>query len=284
MGTSAAFEGSPMPNQLEHVETRFGNIAYRASGEGGEVPLLLLQRFRGTLDDWDPDFVGLLETGRRIIRLDNAGIGGSSGDVPETLDGMAEVVVAFLDAMDLPRVDILGWSLGGIIAQHVALNFAQRVRRLVVAGSGPGGVDEGPEPHPKVRETMGHAQNGPEDYLFLFFADSDRGRAAGLAYLERLAGVTERVPAVTGSAFMGQLKAIQSLRGLRQRLPELSMPLLVANGMRDVMIPAYRSYVIASEAPDAKLILYPDSGHAFLFQHAEDFAGEVHRFLDVIPT
>ena len=269
-----------MANILKKIETRFGTLAYREDGAGSGLPLLLLQRFRGTLDDWDPDFLRRISAGRKVIRMDNAGIGGSEGQVPETLSGMAEVVVSFMDAHGLERVDLLGWSLGGIVAQHVALDVPDRIRRLVIAGSGPGGVAEGPEPHPKVRETMAHAENDVEDFLFLFFAGSGTSRAAGLAYLDRLAAVVDRVPAVSSAAFMGQLKAIATLRGLRERLGELQMPVLVANGIADVMIPAYRSYVIASEAPNVKLLLYPDSGHAFLFQHAEVFAAEVHRFLD----
>jgi pimeloyl-ACP methyl ester carboxylesterase len=247
-----------MASTLRHADTRFGALAYREDGAGSGLPLLLLQRFRGTLDDWDPDFLRRIASGRRVIRLDNAGIGGSEGAVPETLGGMAEVVVSFLDAIGLQRIDLLGWSLGGIVAQHVALSIPGRIRRLVIAGSGPGGVAEGPQPHPKVRETMAHAENGAEDFLFLFFAGSARSRAAGLAYLGRLAAVVDRVPAVSGAAFMAQLKAIAALQELRERLSELSMPVLVANGIADVMIPAYRSYVIASEAPDARLVLYPD--------------------------
>jgi pimeloyl-ACP methyl ester carboxylesterase len=269
-----------MANILKQIETRFGTLAYREDGAGSGLPLLLLQRFRGTLDDWDPDFLRRISAGRKVIRMDNAGIGGSEGQVPETLGGMAEVVVSFMDAVGVQRVDLLGWSLGGIVAQHVALSIPDRIRRLVIAGSGPGGVAEGPQPPPRVRETMAHPVNGPEDYLYLFFAESAESRAAGLKYLDRLASVVDRVPAVTGESFMGQLRAIAALRGLRERLGELSMPVFVANGIADVMIPAYRSYVIASEAPNAKLLLYPDSGHAFLFQHAEDFTAEVHRFLD----
>ena len=271
-----------MTSTLKYVETRFGRLAYREEGEseGGALPLVLCQRFRGTIDDWDPTFLGPLTRKRRVIRFDNAGIGGSDGEVPANLDGMAEVVVAFLDALGLERADLLGWSLGGFVAQHVALAIPDRIRRLVIAGSGPGGASEGPDPHPKVREVMAHPQNGPDDFLFLFFTDTETGRGAGRAYLQRMDAVTDRVPAVTGPSFMGQMKAIGSSPSVRDRLSSLTMPVLVANGVKDVMIPAYRSYLIAQEAPNAKLILYPDAGHAFLFQYPEDFVGEVNRFLD----
>lgn len=266
------------PHKL--IDTIHGRLAYRDDGRGGELPLVILQRFRGTMDDWDPAFLTPLGAHRRIIRLDNAGIGGSGGRVPDTLDGMAEVVLAFLDALGLEQVYLLGWSLGGFVAQHVALAAPHRIRRLVIAGSGPGGVSEGPQPDPRVRDVMAHAENGDEDFLFLFFAPSAASRAAGIASLERLAAVPDRVPKVSSIGFTGQLRAIGASKEVRSRLGELSMPILVANGIQDVMIPAYRSYVIAQEAPNAKLVLYPNSGHGFLFQYPDDFAGEVNRFLD----
>lgn len=264
---------------LNYADTPHGRLAYRVDGSGEGPPLVLLQRFRGTIDDWDPTLIALLSSGRKVIRVDNAGVGGSEGVVPDDLEGMADVVVAFLDTLGLDLVDLMGWSLGGFVAQHVALKAPGRIRRLIVAGSGPGGRPEGPEPHPKVRETMAHSQNGEADFLFLFFADSDTSRAAGRAHLARLAAVTDRVPAVTGPAFMGQLKAIAASPGVRDRLAQLRLPVLVANGVHDVMIPAYRSYIISQEAPAAKLVLYPDAGHGFLFQYPDEFAGEVARFL-----
>lgn len=264
---------------LQYAQTPHGRLAYRVDGAGDGPPLVLLQRFRGTLDDWDPALIALLSKQRKVIRVDNAGVGGSEGVVPPDLEGMADVALGFLDALELGVVDLMGWSLGGFVAQHLALKAPDRIRRLIIAGSGPGGAAEGPEPHPKVRETMAHGQNDEDDFLFLFFADSDTSRAAGRAHLARLAGVTDRVPAVTGPAFMGQLKAIGASPGVRDRLPQLALPVLVANGVRDVMIPAYRSYIISQEAPAAKLVLYPDSGHGFLFQYPEAFADEVGRFL-----
>jgi pimeloyl-ACP methyl ester carboxylesterase len=264
---------------VQDVETPHGRLAYRVDGVGEGPPLVLLQRFRGTLDDWDPALIERLSAERQVIRLDNAGIGGSQGVVPADLEGMADVALTFLEALNLDVVDLMGWSLGGFVAQHLALKAPGRIRRLIVAGSGPGGAAEGPEPHPKVRETMAHGQNNEEDFLFLFFADSDTSRVAGRAHLARLAQVADRVPAVTGPAFMGQLKAIGVSPGVRDRLAQLTLPVLVANGAHDVMIPAYRSYIISQEAPDAKLVLYPDAGHGFLFQYAGAFADEISRFL-----
>jgi pimeloyl-ACP methyl ester carboxylesterase len=267
---------------LRYVPTEFGQIAYREDGAGDGLPLLLCQRFRGTIDDWDPAFIAPLSAHRRVIRFDSAGIGGSGGSVPPTIEAMGHVAIAFLDALQIGRADLLGWSLGGIVAQHAALQAPHRFRRVIIAGSGPGGAAEGPAPHPKVREVMAHPHNGPDDFLFLFFHDSETSKTAGRNYLRRLAGAGQTVPPVSGPGFIGQLKAIAADTGVRERLADLAMPLLVANGVHDVMIPAFRSYLIAQSAPAAKLILYPDAGHAFLFQYADEFASEINRFLSEV--
>ncbi|WP_257459628.1 alpha/beta fold hydrolase [Archangium lipolyticum] len=269
-----------MSAQVQSIQTPFGQLAYTVDGEDNGVPLILLQRFRGTIDDWDPKFVSALATRRRVIRFDNAGIGRSGGQVPDSVAGMAEVAIAFARALGIERADLLGWSLGGTVAQHVALAAPALVRRLIIAGSSSGGPAEGPSAHPRVPEVMTKPVNDQEDFLFLFFTETKTGRAAGQAHLARLNAEPRRGPSVTGEAFMRQMKALSQWPGVRNRLRELTLPILVANGVSDVMLPAYRSYVISQEAPNAKLILYPDSGHAFLFQYIEEFTDEVHRFLD----
>jgi pimeloyl-ACP methyl ester carboxylesterase len=268
---------------VRFAETSFSQIAYRIDGGVDGIPLLLAQRYRATIDDWDPRFIAALASGRRVIRFDNAGVGRSSGsEVPDNVAAMAEVAVALIDALGLDKVDLLGWSLGGYVAQMVALNAPDRVRRLVIAGSGPGAVPEGPAQHPHVKEVVTKDVLDDEDFLFLFFPDTAEGRAAGRAHLDLIA-VDATGPAVTMSAALQQRKAIVSWTkgepSARARLAELTMPTLVANGTSDVMVPAYGSYVISQDAPNAKLVLYPRSGHAFLFQHIDAFVGEVQRFL-----
>lgn len=269
-----------MSKTIQFVETKHGRLAYRVVGEGGRVPLLLVNRFRGTIDDWDPEFLATLGKKRKVIAFDNAGIGRSGGDVPTSIAGMATVVADFIDALGLGLVDLLGWSLGGLVAQQTTLDYPKIVRRLIVAGSSPGGIKDGPEQHPKVREVMSHPANGEEDFLFLFFPETETAREEGRLHLGRLSQDADRGPAVTPQAFMNQIKAFSEWTGSRHRLKELTKPVLVANGQHDVMIPAYRSYVLAQEVADGKLVLYPDAGHAFLFQYIDDFADEVHRFLD----
>jgi pimeloyl-ACP methyl ester carboxylesterase len=143
-------------------------------GDPHRAPLLLCQRFRGTMDDWDPEFVARLSTERRDIRFDNLGIGESSGETPNTVRGMAEVVHVLLDALGIDAVDLLGWSIGGYVGQTVALTWPERVRHLVIAGSGPGGPD-GPPPHPRVAEIAAKTAATRDDIHFLFFTETGAG-------------------------------------------------------------------------------------------------------------
>ncbi len=268
---------------IRFAETRFGRLAYRIDGQGDGVPLLLAQRYRATIDDWDPRFLAKLAADRRVIRFDNAGVGRSGGDAPDNVTAMAEVAVALLDALEVAQADLLGWSLGGYVAQMVALNAPSRVRRLVIAGSGPGGVSEGPPQHPRVREIVTKDVVDDDDLLFLFFSETEKGRRAGRKHLELIAEQATG-PNVTMAAALRQRKAIvswtQGQPSARTRLGELAVPTLVANGVSDVMVPAFGSYVISQEAPNARLILYPQSGHGFLYEHIDLFTDETRRFLD----
>ena len=129
---------------IQWLETANGRLAYRLDGPGGGIPLLLLQRFRGTMDDWDPAFIAAISVDRRVIRFDSAGIGRSEGQVPDTIAGMAAVAAGVVAQLGLTQVDVLGWSLGGVVAQQFTLDFPHLVRRLIVAGSSPGPVADGP--------------------------------------------------------------------------------------------------------------------------------------------
>jgi pimeloyl-ACP methyl ester carboxylesterase len=267
-----------MPH-IEWTETRDGRLAWQEDGPKGGVPLVLLQRFRGTMDDWDPAFIAALSKDRHVIRFDSAGIGRSEGTVPETIAGIAVVAAEVIETLGFAQVDVLGWSLGGIVGQQLALDFPHLVRRLIVAGSSPGPIAEGPQQHPRVPQVMTKLDNDVNDFLFLFYPETETALASGHASLARLNAQADRGPRVTLASFMGQLKAISSWPGVLHRAGELRLPLLVANGAHDVMLPAYRSYVLSQQAPNAKLVLYPDAGHAFLFQEIEDFVFEIDRFL-----
>ena len=266
-------------SQVRWLETQYGRLATVEDGPQGGVPLVLLQRFRGTMDDWDPAFIQAVSAERRVIRFDSAGIGRSEGRVPETIGAMAEVACEVIRQLGLQQVDLLGWSLGGVVAQQLALDAPHLIRRLIIAGSSPGGVIDGPQSHPRVPQVMTRGFNDAQDFLFLFYPETEAAVAAGKASLARIAAQADVAPLVTAEAFMTQVKAISSWPGILHRAKELLMPTLVANGAHDVMLPAYRSFVLSQQAPNAKLVIYPDAGHAFLFQEIEDFVAQIELFL-----
>lgn len=264
---------------IDYIDSPDGRIALRRDGPDTGIPLVLLQRFRGTMDDWDPEFIAAIAAERPVIRFDSAGIGRSGGRVPDDISGMARIASRVLQTVTMGAADVLGWSLGGVVAQQLALDAPQLVRRLIIAGSSPGGITDGPQPHPRVPKVMTRGVNDAPDFLFLFYPETESAVALGNASLARIAAQPEMGPPVTAEAFMAQVKAISSWPGVLHRVRELRLPILVANGAHDVMLPAYRSFVLSQQAPDAKLILYPDAGHAFLFQDIEDFSRQIDLFL-----
>jgi pimeloyl-ACP methyl ester carboxylesterase len=267
---------------IQYAETAYGKLAYRIDGANDAEPLLLLQRFRGTIEDWDPLFTKRLSESHKVIRFDNVGVSRSEGETPDNVPDMAKGALAFVDAIGLGSVNTLGWSLGGYVGQALALLAPDRVKKLVIAGSGPGAVTEGTQKrHPRVNEIAQKEAIDDADTVFLFSADSDSSRAAGQASVDRIAAVRTG-PLATMTTAKSQLQAIINWSGgrdaARSRLGELKMPILVANGTTDVMVPPYGSFAISQEAPNAKLVLYPNSGHGFLFQHIDTFVDELNAF------
>ncbi|POX58396.1 alpha/beta hydrolase [Streptomyces sp. Ru62] len=267
--------------ETRYVEGPEGErFAYRRFGRPGGRPLVMHMRFRGTLDHWDPAFLEPLAAEREVIVFDNRGINLSTGNAPASIEDMVEGSLAFIHALGLTDIDVLGWSMGGIVAQGVALAAPGIVRHLVVAGSSAGGVPDMPPPSDRTRQTMAKPVNAPEDFLYLFFPETEEATAAGRASLQRLEHRLKDSGAVVGpEAVRGQLGAIGSFKGYWHRQEELTLPVLVANGAHDVMIHAYATYAMSQKLPHAKVILYSDAGHGFLFQHPDDFAHEINRFL-----
>jgi pimeloyl-ACP methyl ester carboxylesterase len=265
----------------QYVDGASARFAYRRLGRQSGVPLIMALRFRGTIDHWDPALLDVLSSERDVIVFDNRGTGRSSGTPPTTIDGLAQGLLEFVDALGLTQVDLLGWSMGGFVVQTATLLRPALVRRLIVAGSGPGRVPDMPATPEKVLQIMGKPVSTDEDVLYLFFPETDAGRQAGLASLQRLdTRLNDSHAAVAPEAVQAQLAAVTSFgAGVWDRLPELTLPVLVANGAHDVMINAFASYAMSQRLPNARVILYSDAGHGFLFQHAEEFGHEVLRFL-----
>ena len=258
--------------------------AYRDLGEG-DTPLVLLQHFRGNLDNWDPALVDALAADRRVVTFDNVGVGATTGRTPNTVEAMAHGAIAFLEAMDFRRVDLLGFSLGSFVAQEIALIRPDLLRRIVLASSAPQGAAGMHGWAPEVINAVGVPEVTPQGYLSVFFAPTDTSREAGQKAAGRIFGAreTDRDAPTTWQTRQGQYDAVCAWgipnHSLLQRVAAINLPVFVANGDSDPMIPPRYSYLLAGLLPDAGVKIYPDSAHGFLFQHHSEFAADVNAFL-----
>lgn len=270
-------------NGVSYAYRRFGNAASAAP------PLLGLIHYRANLDNWDPALVDELARHREIILVDNAGVGGSSGLTPNTVAEMAGDLTFFLDALELKRYDMLGFSLGGFVAQELALIRPHQVRRLVLAGTGPQGGRNMHVYQPDILAIATADKIGAEEFLTLFFESSESSRNLGWQFLKRLGQRTEdRDEPTTLAVRDAQLTAI-SAWGVPDetklaRLAALRQPVLVGNGDNDRMVPTENTHLLAQHLPNARLTIYPDAGHGFLFQYPREFAAEVNAFLGTFET
>jgi pimeloyl-ACP methyl ester carboxylesterase len=258
--------------------------AYRDVGEG-EVPLVLLQHFRGNLDNWDPALVDALAADRRVVTFDNVGVAATTGRTPSTIEAMAHEAIAFLDAMSFDRIDLLGFSIGSFVAQEIALIRPDLLRRLVLASAAPQGAAGMHGWAPEVIAAVGGRQPNPQGYLDVFFADTETSRQAGQEAAGRIFGrTTNRDEPTSWQTRQAQYDAICAWgipnHALLERVTGIQLPVLVANGDSDPMILPRYSYLLAGLVPDARLKIYPDSAHGFLFQHHAQFAADVHAFLE----
>ena len=257
--------------------------AYRDLGEG-EVPLVLLQHFRGNLDNWDPALVDALAADRRVVAFDNVGVGATTGTTPNSIEAMAHDAIAFLEAMEFQRVDLLGFSIGSFVAQEIALIRPDLLRRLVLASSAPQGAVGMHGWAPEVIDAVGAPEPNPQGYLEVFFASTTTSREAGQQTAGRIFGQTaDRDEATTWQTRQAQYDAVCRWgipnHALLQRVAAIELPVFVANGDSDPMILPRYSYLLAGLLPDARVKIYPDSAHGFLFQHHQEFATDVLAFL-----
>jgi pimeloyl-ACP methyl ester carboxylesterase len=273
---------SSLPNKLVSAANGV-DYAYRDAGEG-TVPLVLLQHFRGNLDNWDPALIDALASARRVVAFDNAGVGGSTGTTPHVIEQMAHDAIAFLTALEFGQADILGFSIGSFVAQEMALIRPDLVRRLILASSAPRGAAGMHGWAPDVIGAIGRPESNPQGYLEVFFARSSSSRQAGDDVLRRIYNRTEdRDKPTTWATREAQYDAVCAWgipdHSLLQRLSGIDQPVFVANGDSDPMILPHYSYLIAGLIPQATVKTYPDSAHGFLFQHHAEFAADVEAFL-----
>jgi pimeloyl-ACP methyl ester carboxylesterase len=280
---SAASNVTAPTRFLEASKERY---AYRRFGAGSGLPLLCLQHFTGTLDNWDPAVTDPLASRREVILFESAGIGRSSGSVPNTITGMAAHALAFVDGLGIETCDVLGFSLGGMVAQQMALQRPSIFRRMMLVGTAPrGGEDIMHLEKPGLAKFL----NDPslQGYAILqkiFFASSEPSQAAGAAFIERLMQRSEDREPISGPAVaqaqMAAFREWEQVSGERfSDLKKIHHPTLVVNGVYDEMIPVSNSYWLSAHLPNAVLLTYPDSGHGSLFQFNESFTRQAAAFL-----
>ena len=284
MSTVTTASNINAPTQLLKVNGE--TYAYRRFGGGRGHPLLFLQHFTGTLDNWDPAVTDPLAAGREVILFESAGVGRSTGQVPQTIAGMAVHALAFLDGLGLKTCDVLGFSLGGMVAQQMALNRPAVFRRMMLVGTAPrGGEDIMHLDKPILARHLGDPKlQGYAVLQKIFFAPTPSSQAAGAAFIERLMQrKADREPVSGAEVAKAQVAAFRDWeRFSGERFADLAsirQPILVINGIHDEMIPIENSFWLGANLPNAVLLTYPDSGHGSLFQFHESFTRQAAAFL-----
>jgi len=283
---SVATTGSTTTAPTQFLRGKDDTYAYRRIGGGYRRPLLCLQHFMGTLDNWDPAVIDALSGDREVILFDSAGVGRSTGAVPTTVAGMAAHALDFLDALCVTNCDVLGFSLGGMVAQEMARTRPSSIHRMVLVGTAPrGGDDIMHLEKPNLARHLGDPTlTGFAVLQKLFFAPTPSSQAAGAAFVERLAQRKEDLDTSSGTnvaaAQIAAFRDWESFSGTRfADLKDIRQPTLIVNGIRDEMIPVSNSYRLSENLPNAVLLVYPDAGHGSLFQFHDSFSRHTRAFL-----
>jgi pimeloyl-ACP methyl ester carboxylesterase len=280
-------QGAAVNTTWEDTPTQTINVggvefAYRQLGPDTGVPVVFLTHLAAVLDNWDPRVVDGIAAKHRVITFDNRGVGASSGSTPTTIQEMARDAVTFIRALGLDQVDLFGFSMGGMIAQVIAQEEPQLVRKMILAGTGPAG-GEGIDKVTRISylDTARGLLTRQDPKQFLFFTRTPNGRRAGKQFLARLQERTsDRDKAISVGAFRAQLKAIHRW-GQQQPadLTSIQQPVLTMNGESDRMVPSNNTVDLDRRLPNSQLVLYPDAGHGGVFQFHQDFVKRALAFL-----
>jgi pimeloyl-ACP methyl ester carboxylesterase len=283
-GVSSGLTHNTAPTRF--VEADGIRFAYRRFGGPVGTPIVLLQHFMGNLDNYDPAITDALAEGREVILTDNAAVGLSTGVAPETVAGMARDVASLIDALGLEHVDLFGFSMGGYVAQQIAIDRPELIRRLILVGTGPRGGDGMAQLAPDTAPLFGKAYD-PQDLMWLpiFFSPSEASQAAGRRFLGRIRARTVDRDAPVLEATVAAHSAAARNWGAASPdsfdyLKEISHPALVVNGSDDIVVPTINSYILQQNLPNAELILFPDSSHGSHFQFTDSFNRYLVGFVD----
>jgi len=265
----------------QFVEADGIRFAYRRFGKPGAIPLLLLEYFNSNMDGWDPDVTNSLAADHEVILFDNAGVGASGGQTPHVVAEMTKDCAAFCRALGLKQIHVVGFSLGGMIAQQLALENPQLIGRVLLLGTGPRGGED-----------MTFTELSPEEaadpvafLLAAFFSPSEASRAAGHEYIKRLESrKNDRDLPVSRDSAVGQLAAIREwgtipATGRYATLKSITQPTLIVHGNKDIVVTPINAFILAEHLPNAQLIMYPDSSHGAFYQHRKAFLEHVKTFL-----
>jgi len=274
----------------QFVEANGIRFAYRRFGNPAGVPLVFNQHFTGTMDHWDPAVTDGFAEDREVILFNNSGVSSSSGGVPTRIEKMGANAVAFIKALRLAKVDVLGFSIGGFVAQEIALQAPDLVRRLVLVATGPRGGEGMVTLTPEAQEIFGASYDKPDHlWLRVHFTESEQSQAAGHEFLRRFRLRAEnRDPEVNEKVAPAQIEAIGEWGVPREKpfeyLKSIRQPTLVINGGKDVIIYAVNSFILQQHLPNAQLILYPDANHGSQYQYPKRFVQHVSAFLSEEKT
>jgi pimeloyl-ACP methyl ester carboxylesterase len=269
----------------QFIEANGIRFAYRRFGKSGGAPLVFNQHFTGTMDHWDPAVTDGFAKDREVILFNNAGVSSSSGEVPTSIEGMAADAIAFIEALGLSKVDVLGFSIGGFVAQEIAGQAPGLVRKLILVGTGPRGGEGMANLTPEAQQIFGASYEQPDHlWLAVHFTRSEASQAAGRDFLKRFRlRKANRDPEVNEKVAPAQLEALAKwgirFNGSYDYLNSIRQPTLIVNGGNDVIIYSVNSFILQQHLPNAELILYPDANHGSQYQYPELFVGHVSMFL-----
>jgi pimeloyl-ACP methyl ester carboxylesterase len=269
----------------QFVEANGIRFAYRRFGNAAGVPLVFNQHFTGTMDHWDPAVTDGFAKDREVILFNNAGVSSSSGEVPTTFEKMGANAAAFIKALGLTKVDVLGFSIGGFVAQEITLQAPDIVRRLVLVGTGPRGGEDMATLTPEAQKIFGATYDDPDHlWLHVHFTQSGQSQTAGREFLRRFRlRSANRDPEVSEKVAPAQIEAIGKWGAPQEKpyeyLKSIRQPTLVVNGGKDVIIYSVNSFILQQHLPNAQLILYPDANHGSQYQYPELFVRHVSMFL-----
>lgn len=284
--SQAAHHWTHQTAPTQYIEVDGARLAYRRFGKPGAVPLVFLQHFVGNLDSWDPKVIDGFAKDREVILFDNAGVASSGGEVPNSIEGMAKYANGLLDALSVKKADLLGFSMGSLIAQQVAIEHPEKVRRLILVGSSPRGGVGMAALTPEFQGYLSKKRDVPDELLLdVFFTQSAESQAAGHSFLTRLrerkvnrdVDVNEKVAPTQAAAIAGwgAPKA-----GANDYLKNIKQPTLVVAGSHDIVFYTVNDVTLQQNLPNAQLVIYPDSNHGAIYQYPDLFLKHASLFLN----